>query len=665
MKINLKEYKENLINEKYQIVNLTRHQYYWLNFIKDFYDKYENWNYELDISDAKMISHNVWYININIHNSWKEWMNYYRLKEKDIFIEPKCFNNIKDFSLETVWLILHETLHCYFTKWENQEKFIEFIFDENKPMFSQIHNIFEDIRINNLSEKFYYRWQDYIKLIYINAFNKTKIHEVKSQKLKIELANYSVIQWTLSIWDQRLNHFLKTSIAKRDEIREMFPEETKLIDNFIEDIINHHYDSKNFNDLRKDWDRFAIEVFEKMYPLIIDQNEEKEKQEEMKKKLEDLKNQMEKNKEDNQQKEQWNNWEDNEKRNKWWEQESDWKQWNNGKSTMEEILDTFWEMSPFNWEESKENQELWNKENKDSWKEWDSIHDWIKSEKSSSWGNLFNWKLRSKEVIKEKIINDSTYDKIVLENKIVISNLKSKFLQTLEKRRTSIKTWFNNWKTISSRVLMSNILKSKSWEIRKNEILNWTFKKLENNSKKILNVISICIDKSWSMHWENIELSKKASVIVVEALKNIDTQITVNSFDQENHTIYDWWYNNDYKKITWITADWWTSEINTLMEVEKQFKKLKSKFEKKYHEINWISILITDWFWDDNAKIEVDKLRKENIYSIWIWISTNDYEKNEIEENLLNTYWEWNYFILDDVKNLPVLLPKIVVNQLK
>lgn len=608
----LKEFRHNIWT------NLNINDGYLWTFIKDFYDKYDCWK-NIDLNDLKDIQKIIWYIDIDIKNSWKEKMNYYDMKWKKIFLEPKVFQP-KNFSIESIWLLIHETLHIYFTKWTNQNEFVDFIFDEKKPLFSQVFNVFEDIRINNLSNSFFEKWEDYIKLIYLNYWSKEKWNLKSTMWNSLELIHYSIIKWVERLWDKRLNKFMKDELLWCGELKWILKEKTNIIDDFINSIYSKKY-SDSIDKIRKNSDSFLKDINEKIYPLIIEDLEQEQQS-------------------------WWRSWmnskNDNSK-SKW-----NWKWWENYSDDIQSYIEWIWSsMDPFNWENNEDQKELMKEDNST----WNS--DDLKVNDSS----FRKWNKKSENELFKKT---KEYIEVKNRNFHIINSLKSRFLQKLEKRRTKVEEWFNKWKTISSNKLIKNILRNKTWEIKRNEILNWTFKKINQKWNKILNLVFICIDKSWSMNWDNIETAKEASIIIVEALRNLDTKFSINAYDADNYTIYDWDYSNDYKNIIDIQSWGWTSEINTLNEVEKRFDFLKKTIWWWYNEINWISMLITDWFWDSCVKESVEKLKKKNIFCYWIWIWKFCWEK-ELEK----AYWENWYIKLSNLKDLPKLLPELIIKKLK
>lgn len=662
-KITFKELKESTVNN---IPELTMNSYQyrqWFNLVKEFYEEFEKTWRSINKNIYTMLDRivsKVWYTNIEVKSSEKKWVNFYNLLNKEIYLEPKCFEP-KNFTVETVWLTLHETLHVYFSKWVKQDKYLDFIFDKNKPMFPQIFNVFEDIRINNMSKYFYLRWQDYIKLIYHTfwkEWNWYDLSKIEPKWEKVELMNYSIIQWALSIGNQEFNQFLSGQVSYRDKLRKVLPEETRLIDEFIEEILNFKFNRSN-RLIREDGDIFVREIYDRMYHLIYDEQKQKEENEKTKENLKKLLKELEK--QDKEKEKQENN-EQNERNEEDEKQELEKRNSEIDEMSTEElkkeIIKKFWK-NPFEWDLSEKENMEWNSNDHDQiivhWEndDWNE-NNFLKVNSVST----KNWKSKS-----ELIHWENTYKKIVQRNSIFIENLRSKLFQILEKRRTKIEAWYDRWKTISSRVLMQNVLKNKAWEIKRREILNWTFKRMTQEWKKILNLVTVSIDKSWSMGWNNMKKAKESAVIVIEALKRLDTIITVNAYDWENYTIYDWWYNNEYESVSSIFADWWTNEIETMIESMKQFESNKNKYQQWYHWINSILIILTDWYWDWEAYKKVKELNKKWVIVLWIWINEN--ELNDDHSIFEKTYWKWNYFILNEVNDLPKLLPNLIVDNLK
>lgn len=677
--------------------------------IKEMVDNYE-WNSSWIswlIDSFYHIQYMIWSTKTEFLKSNKEFLNYFNLVTKKIFLEDRCYDP-KEFVPETIWLVVHETLHCYFSKWH--EWINNFIFDKSKPWFWQIVNVFEDFRINSMSWNFMFYWQEMVKSIYV-WFNKTLTdrwqditpndQQIISDKLSA-LINFSLwesikrIWWTMFDSDLEDNYYLWADLAKKH-----YPNETYIIEEFIKKIVPQYWTySLIKNDIRWTFQTFIEDLYENIYLPIF------------KELFENQKNQQQQKQNQQWGWSWWNQWEEWEKSEwnwwdsswgNWWKEDSNDKDnwsWNNSEDEKNDSQDNknWW----WNWKEQNKEQEQKDKD----WKWWWSWEDKEKEDKWEKWNkksvNPFEWEFDQEwdfewwedwEINEENVKDveekndqawkwkdwweknekehwskiawkwwwaplyekwNTEYDEIATKYSHIIQDLYTKLFTVLQKKRDTIQSWFDKWRTVSWNILIQNKLKVLSWQLKNDQLFNWAFKRQMKEWKKALNVIALWFDDSWSMYWDPIRTLKESWVVISEALRKLSVNYCVDTFTQK---IFEWDNSLDYKKIWDIQANYWNDEIkmfNSLIENVDKLVKRSIWFE----EVNWLYIFITDWYcWDSVwQRIKNDILKR--IHEKWhqvfvIWIFEDEYDQKETRESFENIYWASNFVFLDDVKKLP------------
>lgn len=644
--------------------------------IKELIDNYENskiWLKEEDLFKSfNHIQYNIWSNKTSFKRSWKKWLNFYDLKNKVIHLEDKCFEPFW-FVPETLWLLIHETLHSYFSKWKEWTR--DFIFDKEKNKFSEVVNIFEDFRINSLSWSFIFYWQEIIKSIYSNihleqskSFDFNSISEENLKKNKYNsLKNYSLAVSVQRIWwtmfDKDLINFYELS----DKIKSIFPNECSKILEFVNSIVRKYWTYSKIEDkIKETFTNFVYDIYENIYQIFKDSLEEDENNQEW----------NENERQDNESKWIW--WlpnmnpfdqeleESNESEmnsNSWsWDFNHESKEsWEDGEINKENfekvknINETNWKNE--NWQDKKQEKKFQD-ENKINEEDW--IDDYLNNFSKQVWSKIDIHKERKKEDYEKK------YDEIARKNSHIIWELYTKLFTILQNKKDTITTWFDKWRTIDWNSLMKNQLKILWWSLRKDQLFKWSFKRQNKEWKKVLNVFWIWLDDSWSMLWDPMKTVIESSVIIFETLKKLSIWFCSSSFIWK---IFDWRKDSlDYKKVSNLKAEWCNYEIWLLDNLMKDVWNLVKR-SISYEEINCVYILITDWFCNiydiNNIKERVERIKKNWNKVIVLWIFEHDYDKKQTIKNFENLYWKWNFKYLNDVNLLPETLITIIKNNFK
>lgn len=668
----------------------------------DNYEKSETWLSTL-LDSFDHVQYQVWYNKTVIDRSRKKNLNYFNLKTKQIHLEDRCFDP-KQFVPEAIWLLVHETLHSYFTKW--REWIDDFVFDAKKPWFNEIVNIFEDFRINTMSSNFMFYWQEIIKSIHAeyitenkNNFNVPSEEDIKNFKL-MYLKNFALSRSIKRIWWTMFDKELQVSYDTADKVEKVFPNECYLIESFLKRMIPQYWTFSIIkSDIRWYFDLFVEDLYNNIYEIVFRELYEKEKEKQQNwnqswnqwgQKLDQSDSwdswswqwQWEWKWEKQEWSSSWNSkWKENWEKESWEDWNPSWKWWWNQEEKEEEWQWNWWNWEPksfnpfeeeFDWLESFEWNE-WDEEQDEQFNE-DVIEEVKEKNKeawkdeNSSWWDDSNWD-RSWEVSNKEAWRsgwwkflykewNTEYDKIAKKYNQVIWDLYTKLFTVLQKKRDTIKGWFDKWKTVDWNTLIWNKMKILAWQLRNNELFKWSFKRQMKEWKKALNVIALWLDDSWSMQWDPIKILKESSVIISEALRRLSVNYCVDTFTQK---IFEWDNSLDYKKIWDIEAWYWNNEL-------KMFKSLKENVEKLikrsiwFEVVNWLYIFITDWYCYDAERIK--EVVKE-IYDEWhkifvIWIFEDWYDKERTTGDFEAIYWKWTFEYLDDVYQLPTALIRII-----